>query len=197
MPEGKASKGSGNVDLKVDGTAIGDGKAKIKGTLALPRLVVGDLKFVAEAKEGILRITSFGAGGKDIELSGDGRIQMRELATESVCDVNVKFKINDAYRGKDDKTKALFGAPGSNAPALFELADAKVREAKQPDGFYAFHVRGLLGRPDFAPASGGGAAPPGATGRFRGGIGGFGGSGSSGGSGASGSHGSGGDGEGP
>ena len=172
MPEGKASKGTGTVDLKIDGTAIGDGKAKIKGTLALPRLVVGDLKFAAEAKEGVLRITSFGAGGKDLELSGDGRIQMRELATESVCDVNVKFKINDAYRNKDDKTKALFGAPGSNAPALFDLADAKVRMAKRPDGFYAFHVRGLLGRPDFEPQAGGGAG--GGSG-FGGGIGGSGG----------------------
>jgi type II secretion system protein N len=154
MPEGKASKGSGSVAFEGADVAIGDGKAKLKGALALPKLTVGNLSFAAEAKEGVLRITKFGAGGKDVELTGDGRIQMRELATESICDVNVKFKINDGYRTKSDITKSLFGAPGSNAPALFELADPKVKQAKRPDGSYAFHMRGLLGRPDFEPQGG-------------------------------------------
>jgi type II secretion system protein N len=163
MPEGKASKGSGTVTLEVQDVAVGDGKAKIKGTLALPRLSVGTLSLAAEAKDGILKITKFGAGGKDIELSGDGRIQMRELATDSGIDVNVKFKINDGYRQKNDVTKSLFGAPGSNQPALFELADPKVKQSKRPDGFYGWHLRGTLGRPDFAPApSGAGPSVPGA-----------------------------------
>jgi type II secretion system protein N len=163
MPEGKASKGSGAVKLEAQDVAVGDGKSKIKGTLALPRLNVGTLSFEAEAKEGILKITKLGAGGKDIELSGDGRVQMRELATDSGLDVNLKFKINDGYRNKSDVTKSLFGAPGSNAPALFELADPKVKQSKRPDGFYGWHLRGNLGRPDFAPAPGGsGPTMPGA-----------------------------------
>ncbi len=166
MPEGRASKGSGNVALEAADVALGDGKAKLKGALALPRLNVGNLSFAAEAKEGILKITKFGASGKDVDLSGEGRIQMRELATDSVCDVNVKFKVNDAYRTKNDVTKSLFGAPGSNAPALFDLADPKVKQAKRPDGSYAFHMRGLLGRPDFEPQPGGSAGAPGAGGLF-------------------------------
>jgi type II secretion system protein N len=157
MPEGKASKGSGSVSFDATDVAIGDGKAKLKGVLALPRLTVGNLSFAAEAKEGVLRITKLGASGKDVDVTGDGRIQMRELATESICDANVSFKINDVYRTKSDITKSLFGAPGSNAPALFELTDPKVKRAKRPDGSYAFHMRGLLGRPDFE-AQGGGAA---------------------------------------
>ena len=161
MPEGKASKASGSIRLEAADVALGDGKAKLKGALALPRLVVGTLSFEGDAKEGKLSITKFAASGKDVDLSGEGRIQMRELATESLCDVNVKFKINDAYRNKSDITKSLFGAPGSNAPALFELADPKVKQAKRPDGSYAFHVRGLLGRPEFEPQpNAGGAATP-------------------------------------
>jgi type II secretion system protein N len=161
MPEGKASKGSGSVSLEAKDVAIGDGKAKIKGTFALPRMNVGPLSLTAEAKEGILKITKLSAGGKDLELQGDGRIQMRELATESLADVNVRFKVNDGYKTKSDITKSLFGAPGSSQPPLLELADPKVKQSKRSDGFYAWTVRGPLGRPDFFPAAGGsGSGPP-------------------------------------
>lgn len=153
LPEGKASKGSGSVNLEIRDLAVGDGKAKIKGLIELPKLTVGALKFEAEAKEGVLKVSKFGATGKDVELSGEGRIQMRELANDSGLDLSVKFKVNDGYRGKNDKTKSLFGAPGSNIPPLFEL-DPTVKRAKTPDGFYAFQVRGQLGKPQFLPAAG-------------------------------------------
>jgi type II secretion system protein N len=153
MPEGKASKGSGAVQIEIKDVAIGDGKAKLKGALALPRLAVGDLTLTGEAKDGVLKITKLGATGKDLELSGEGRIGMRDLATESLADIQLRFKINDGYRTKSDIAKSLFGAPGSNIPPLFEL-DPKVKQSKRPDGFYAWTIRGPLGRPDFVPAAG-------------------------------------------
>jgi len=154
MPEGKASKGSGSVSLEAKGVLVGDGKAKIKGTIALPRIDVGAITFAADAKDGVLKITKLVAGGKDVEVQGEGRITMRELATDSLCDAQLRFKINDAYRGKSDMTKSLFGAPGSNGPGLFELADAKIRSSKRPDGYYGWSVHGSLGNPDFTPAGG-------------------------------------------
>jgi type II secretion system protein N len=157
MPEGKASKGSGSVQIEIKDLAVGDGKAKLKGALALPRLAVGDLTLTGEAKDGVLKITKLAATGKDLELSGEGRIGMRDLATESLADIQVRFKINDGYRTKSDIAKSLFGAPGSSVPPLFEL-DPKVKASKRPDGFYGWTVRGPLGRPDFVPA-GGGAIP--------------------------------------
>jgi type II secretion system protein N len=160
MPEGKASKASGSVTLETEGLAVGDGKAKLKGALALPRVSVGTLSLAGEAKDGILKITKLGAAGKDVEIQGDGRVQLREAALESHCDLNIKFKINDAYRTKSDITKSLFGAPGSNAPALFELADPRVKQSKRPDGFYGWHARGALAHLDFAPAAQGPAALP-------------------------------------
>jgi type II secretion system protein N len=160
MPEGKASKATGSVSLETDGLAIGDGKAKLKGALALPRLNVGTLSLVGDAKDGVLRVTKFGATGHDVEVQGDGRIQLREVPTESNCELNVRFKINDAYRTKNDMTKSLFGAPGSNAPALFELADARFKQSKRPDGFYAWRARGMLTHLDFSPATGGGVGMP-------------------------------------
>jgi len=160
LPEGKASKASGAVSLEAKDVAVGDGKAKIKGALALPKLEVGALTFAAEAKEGTLKITKLVAGGKDVEVQGDGRITMRDPATDSLCDAQARFKINDAYRNKSDITKSLFGTPGSNVPALFELADPKVKQSKRADGFYAWTLRGPLGHIEFIPAGGAGGIQP-------------------------------------
>jgi type II secretion system protein N len=164
MPEGKASKGSGSVSLEAQDVIVGDGKAKIKGAFALPPISVGPIALGAEAKDGTLKITKLVAGGKDVDLQGEGRIAMRELATDSLCDAQVRFKINDGYRGKNDVTKSLFGVPGSSAPALFDLADPRIKQSKRADGFYAWTIRGPLGRPDLSPALGGGVA----TGGFPG-----------------------------
>jgi type II secretion system protein N len=161
LPEGKASKATGSLSLETKDVAVGDGKAKLKGLLALPRLVIGGLTIAGDAKEGTLKLSKLAAGGKDLELAGDGRIQLRESLGDSLADVNVRFKINDAYRSKNDMTKNLFGAPGSTMPALFEL-DPTVKQSKRPDGFYGWHMRGPLSKPAFDPAPNAGApATPG------------------------------------
>jgi type II secretion system protein N len=151
MPDGKTSKATGAVSLEAKDVTVGDGKAKIKGTIALPKVDVGAITFAADAKDGVLKITKLVAGGRDVEVQGDGRITMRELSTDSLCDAQLRFKINDAYRGKSDVTKSLFGTPGSTGPGLFELADAKIRSSKRPDGYYVWSVRGPLGNPEFLP----------------------------------------------
>jgi type II secretion system protein N len=160
MPEGKASQANGSVSLETEGLAVGDGKAKLKGALALPRVNVGTLSIVGEAKDGVLKVTKLGATGKDVEVQGEGRVQLREQAMESTCDLNVRFKINDGYRNKSEMTKGLFGAPGSTAPAAFELADARIKQSKRPDGFYGWRARGMLGHLDFVPNATGGSTAP-------------------------------------
>jgi type II secretion system protein N len=160
MPEGKLSKASGAVSLDAKDVSVGDGKAKIKGApLALPKIEVGGLTFAADAKDGMLKVGKFAAGGKDLELQGDGRITLRETAGDSLCDAQARFKINDAYRKKGDTAVALFGAPGSSAPGLLDL-DPKVKQSKRADGFYAWTLRGPLGKLEFIPAGTGGAAIP-------------------------------------
>ncbi len=160
LPEGKPTKGTGAVALEATGVTVGDGKAKLKGALALPKIDVGTFSLSADAKEGVLKISKLGAGGKDLELQGDGRITMRESFGDALCDAQARFKINDAYRNKSDITKSLFGAPGSNAPALFELADPKIKQAKRADGFYGWTLRGPLSHLDFIPAGGPAGATP-------------------------------------
>jgi type II secretion system protein N len=159
MPDGRASKATGSVSLVASDVAVGDGKAKIKGALALPTIHVGTITVGGEAKDGVLKITKLAAGGKDLDLQGEGRITMRDISSESLCDTQVRFRINDAYRGQSDITKSLFGAPGSNAPPLFELAEPRIKQSKRADGFYAWTMRGPLSRLDVIPALGAGAAP--------------------------------------
>lgn len=159
MADAKASKATGTVSIEAQNVAIGDGKAKLGGLLALPRLVVGALSIAGEAKDGVVKVTKLSAGGKDVEIQGEGRITLREALPESFCDLNVRFKINDAYRTKNDTTKSLFGAPGSTMPALFDL-NPKVKQSKRPDGFYSWHMHGPLSHPDFDAAPFAGPSSP-------------------------------------
>lgn len=164
MAEAKASKATGTVSIEIEDVAVGDGKAKIGGMLALPRAVVGTVSITGEAKDGVLKISKLSAGGKDVEIQGDGRVQLRDALPDSLCDLNVRFKINDSYRTKSENTKTLFGTPGSTAPALFDLTP-KVKQSKRADGFYGWHMHGALSHPDFDPApfAGGPLAVPGLT----------------------------------
>jgi type II secretion system protein N len=151
MPEGKASKGNGSITLEAKDVSIGDGKAKLvvgmlKDGLPLAKLTLGTLTFNAEAREGIIKITKFGAQGKDLDLVGEGRIQMRELATESNLDVSLRYKFAEAYKTKNKMTEGLFMAMDF---------DPKVKKSKRSDGYYAWQLKGPLGKPEPYPAGDG------------------------------------------
>ncbi len=158
LPEGRASKGNGTVSLEVKEMHAGNAKElSIKtpmGPFTLPRLKVGTFAVSGEAKDGVFKIVKVSAQGGDVDVSGDGRVQMREVATDGLLDANLKFKINDGYRNKNDKTKLLFGAPGSKEKPMLEM-DPKMSRAKTSDGFYALRISGTLGRPDVQAGSGG------------------------------------------
>lgn len=159
MPEGKASKANGSIDLEVKEMNAGNTKElPIKlptgGTFKLPRLKVGSFNINGEAKDGVLKLTKIAAQGGDVDVAGDGRVQLREIANEAHLDVHLKFKINDNYRKKNDVTKSLFGEPGSKSPALIDL-DPKMSKAKGSDGFYSLRVGGTLGKPDVKPSAAG------------------------------------------
>lgn len=157
LPEGKASKGNGNIALEIKDMHAGNQKElTIKtpmGPFTLPRLKVGNFTVNGEAKDGVLKLSKVAASGGDVDVTGDGKVQMREVATDAHLDANLKFKINDAYRNKNDKTKLLFGAPGSKEKPMLEM-DPKMGRAKTADGFYALRVGGTLGKPDVQPGSG-------------------------------------------
>jgi type II secretion system protein N len=158
LPEQKLAKATGTVALSIADLTAGDGKTKIAGKLALPKLNVGAFELEAEAKEGALKIDKLGAQGQDIDLVGEGKITLRDPFPDSIADLYLRFRFADGYKGKNEMTKSLFGAPGSSAPALFELADPRIRTSKRPDGFYGWHMTGFMKDPRFEPSPTGGSA---------------------------------------
>jgi type II secretion system protein N len=164
LPEGKASKANGTVALEIRDMVAGNSKElTVKtplGPFTLPRLKVGTFAVNGDAKDGILKITKIGGGGasSDVDVTGDGRVQLREVATDAHLEVNLKFKLNDGYRTKNDKTKMLFGAPGVKDKPMLEM-DPRMAKAKSADGFYALRVGGTLAKPDVQPGGGSVAVP--------------------------------------
>ncbi len=148
LPEGQMKNAEGTFDLAVTNLTAGDGKAKIRDTIALPKLNAGTLTLKAKAEKGRLEIEQFTANGKDFELSAEGRLRLREPFDKSSVSVDATFKFKDAYTSQSDITKSLFGAPDSKVPGLFDM-DPMVRRARQSDGSYSWKVTGLLSKPSF------------------------------------------------
>ncbi|WP_437647146.1 type II secretion system protein GspN [Sorangium sp. So ce362] len=163
-PEGKFNKANGALEVSAKEVSVGDGKTKIQGLIALPEAKLGELLLSAEAKDGVLKITKMTANGRDLELDGDGKVNMREPWNNSTADLYVRFKFADAYRSKNDVTKSLLGAPGSSVPGLIEMQQPKMKRSKRADGFYGWHVHGALKRPRFDPHA---ADSPAARGRGK------------------------------
>ncbi|WP_437589967.1 type II secretion system protein GspN [Sorangium sp. So ce1000] len=164
-PEGKFNKADGALEVSAKEVSVGDGKTKIQGLIALPEAKLGELLLSAEAKDGVLKVTKMTANGQDLELDGDGKVNLREPWNNSTADLYVRFKFTDAYRSKSDLTKSLLGAPGSNMPGLIEMQQPKMKRSKRADGFYGWHVHGVLKKPRFDPHA---AESPAAPSRGRG-----------------------------
>lgn len=154
LPEGKASKGNGVIALEIRDMFAGNKKElTVKtplGPFTLPQLKVGNFTLNGEAKDGVLKLTKISASGGDVDVTGDGKVQLREVATDAHLDATLKFKINDGYRTKNDKTKMLFGEPGAKDKPMLEM-DPKMARAKGTDGFYVLRVGGTLAKPDVQP----------------------------------------------
>ncbi len=144
-PEARLSKAEGKVSMKLSGLAIGDGKAKIRDIIALPKLDAGELTLDADVKSGQVSVSELAAHGPDLEVNASGTIRLRDQPEQSLLSMNAEFKFTEHYMNKDDMTKALFGPTG-----MFDL-DPKNKRAKRPDGFYGWRVGGTLSNPTFFP----------------------------------------------
>lgn len=147
LPEGKASKGNGTVNLEIKDMAAGKGSEfTVKtpmGPFTLPKLKIGNFTIIGEAKDGKLTLSKIAGSGGDVDLNGDGKVMLKEIANDANLDVNLKFKLNDSYRGKNDKTKLLFGTPGKSDKPMVDM----MLKSKTNDGFYNLKVGGTLGNP--------------------------------------------------
>lgn len=158
LPESKLSKAEGKIDLSIADLSVGDGKAKIRDTIALPKLSAGEMSLVAEATDGRLKVEKLNTKGKDLEVVADGSIRLRDNFDQSLAELSLRFSFSDAYKNKNDITRGLFGAPGSSLPGLFDL-DPKNKRAKRPDGFYAWRITGPMSRINADPLGTTGTMP--------------------------------------
>jgi type II secretion system protein N len=156
-PEARLSKAEGKISLKMTGLSVGDGKAKIREIIALPKLDAGTLTLEAEVKTGTVKITQLSGSGPDLEVGAEGTVRLRDQPGQSALQLTSEFKFTDRYTNKDDITRALFGPSGA-----FDL-DRKNRAAKRPDGFYSWRVTGTLDKPHFLPFGGAAGAKKSAT----------------------------------
>jgi type II secretion system protein N len=152
LPEGKAAMAQGDVSFTMDNLEIGDGKAKIRNTLALPTAQVGKLELKASITSGQLKLDLLKAAGPDLALEGEGKVRLNDKLQQSTADLVVSFGFTDRYRMKSDVTKALLGEPGSAVPSLFDM-DPTLKRAKRPDGSYNFLMTGTLDRLHFIPTT--------------------------------------------
>ncbi|HEX6765732.1 MAG TPA: type II secretion system protein GspN, partial [Polyangiaceae bacterium] len=147
-PEAQLGKAEGKISLKMTGLSVGDGKAKIRDIIALPKLDAGTLTLEAEVKSGTVKVTQLSGSGPDLEVAAEGTIRLRNQPGQSTLALTSEFKFTDRYTNKDDMTRALFGPSGA-----FDL-DRKNRAAKRADGFYSWRITGTLDKPHFLPAAG-------------------------------------------
>jgi len=145
---------TGTVDFTIEGLTAGDGQAKLPvpgmgDGITLERLDAGDLDLEATIEEGVADITTLAADGTDLTLAGDGNLRLGTPLDRSILDLLLYVKFKDAYRDRNDRTRALF--------SLLEVSPQLTR-ARTPDGGLQFELGGPLGgRLRASPA---GSSPP-------------------------------------
>jgi type II secretion system protein N len=150
--DGKTSKSSGSLTVTIEDAVLGDGKSKLANMITLPAAKLGKVEITAEAEKGLLKLSKLAANG-DVELSGEGTVKLKEKWRSSALDLFMRVKLSDDYRNKDDKTKLIFGEPGSKMPGMIDT-QPKLKRAKRDDDSYGLHVFGSLKAPKYEPWTG-------------------------------------------
>jgi type II secretion system protein N len=154
IPEGNFSRAEGTVDLAAEDLVLGDGKAKIQNTIALPELHMGAFVLKAQISGGRLKIDECTAQGRDLDLALTGTVRLRPRIENSIADLELKFGFAEKYRTQSDLTKAIFGQPDSKIPGVFDTATG-AHLTKHEDGSYGARLAGSLARLSPRPLAGG------------------------------------------
>lgn len=143
----EANKATGELQLKIAGLHIGDGKAKLslpglRSGMTLEEIDAGSLDLAIKAANGSAELERFGTDGKDLKIRGEGSIRLANPIRRSRPDVQLELKLSDAYKNKTDRTKALF-------EILAMQPDWQ--RATGADGALNLHVTGTLQTPRATP----------------------------------------------
>jgi type II secretion system protein N len=150
----EASSDEGEVTLQVDGLVLGDGKAKmpVPGMgqgLTVEPIKAGKLDLRIAIHQGIAAIEKCEANGEDIELRAGGSVRIGHPFARSRVDATIEWKFADAYKKRNDRTRAVF-----------ELMEANplLKRATGADGTMRFALSGTPQTLNSRPAGAVGAA---------------------------------------
>lgn len=139
----------GEIALTIARLTIGAQGAKIAG-FTIGRIQAGDLTIAATVEHGTARITRFASNGQDIALRVGGTVRLLQPLRTSSFDVVVNAEFSDAFRTRDDRTRAVFSMLDMN-PAM--------QAARTPDGALQWQVQFTPSRPLRYTAAGRAPAP--------------------------------------
>lgn len=153
----KVANTKGKIEIDVDNMTIGDGKSKLKlegmnQGLTVEKMALGDLAARVDVEEGVARIDTLRARGKDASFRGAGTVRLLKPLQMSRLDLMVRIKFTDSYRNRNDRTRALF--------SLMEF-NPRLRKARTEDGALQWRINGSFGARVQSQAAGNAEIPGG------------------------------------
>lgn len=147
LPE-DVKQSQGEVHLQVEGFAIGDGEAKLKvpgmaAGFTLERVDAGLLNLKVSVDQGTATLDEVTAKGRDIDFDATGSIRLAPRFGASRLDVTLQAKFSEAYKKRDDRTRALFELMGFQR---------QVKQATTSDGALRYRLGGSFDVPRASPA---------------------------------------------
>jgi type II secretion system protein N len=134
------SKTAGNVELKIDGLRIADGKTKVKppgmmAGLTLNEINAGTLDTKITVEGGTATLERLTTDGPDLKAKGNGTVTLAQPIGRSRIDILLDFSLTDAWKTKDAKNGALVD---------LLTQQGEWRRATDPDGTMHLHVGGTV-----------------------------------------------------
>jgi type II secretion system protein N len=134
------AKSQGKVRLKISKYVIGNGKAKLvtetlRDGFTIDAIDVGDVQFDLDVRNGVAQVTKLTSQGKDLQLTGNGSIRLATMLQNSSLNLILEFKFADAYKQRNDRTRALFD--------LMNL-QPQLKRALTPEGSLRYQISGKV-----------------------------------------------------
>lgn len=145
----------GEVALTVANLAVGDGRARLQPPgmrtgITVERLEAGTLQLRVQIERGVGRIQQLSASSDDLELRGAGTVRLLRPIRMSNVDVLLRVEVKQAYRERNDRTRAIF--------SMLDLAP-DVRAYRAPDGAFQLRIAGSVGSSIRAQPAGNASMP--------------------------------------
>lgn len=140
---------NGHVQLAISDLKIGDGRAKLKVRglpgegVTIAQIDAGQVDFRMNVEEGVGTIEQLRGRGEHILLDGDGAIQVSRIIKNSVLDMLLRVKFEDAYAESSDRAETMM--------SLLRMHPRIQRAAPEP-GTLQYAASGPIARITWTPA---------------------------------------------